>query len=84
MDSVTSGWINEMKRAQQNTTWEQNPKTMRELEKEPQTDISERLARERAQRASKKPREVEVFIYGKGREVRVATKEVLPETREQW
>jgi len=84
MDSVTSGWINEMKQAQRRTDWEHNPKTMRELEKEPTVDVSERLARERAQRASKKPREVEVFIYGKGREVRVATKEVLPETREQW
>jgi len=84
MDSVRSTWINEMKLAQRRTNWEQNPKTIRELEREPEADISERLARERAQRASKKPKQVEVFIYGKGREIRDATKEVLPETREQW
>lgn len=84
-DIVTSGWINELKAAQRQgrQSGSYDAKIRRELEKAPLIDIGPRLERERARRASKQ-HQVEVFFYKKGWETREATKEVLPETREQW
>jgi hypothetical protein len=85
-DIVTSSWLNELKNAQQQgeRVSGYDSKTRRELEKPPLVDIGPRLERERARRANKQRPQVQVLIYGKGWETHEATKEVLPETREQW